>query len=380
MGNRTSGPFNQVFVENTAGDEDSLTLLQGGGTLGGPIVRNKMFFFTSAEGQLLNASKESHFAVPTVEQRGFLGTGAEGISIPDRKIQAFPTSVSGDYIFSLFPFPNDPSGVYGRNTYTQVLPADARGRVISGKYDYNFDVAGRRQFFTARYNYTNDKRDLQQVGGALFSSIRPLTRTDNFSTFLNGELTDNLSNVLRVSYGRTRLEFEEIRDTTGFLLPIQRRFDNPSDDRFLLNARSLVNFTFSGEEEQVSYIQSGATLEDVFGPVGQVVVSGFSPVGVDVFNFPQKRINNTYQIADTLFLRNGEHNLAFGTDIRRTFLNSDLPRNSRPLITFTGAFRAPNFLAPINPGTSFLSNRPGCRRSTDRSFPVSGFTRKRCKY
>ncbi len=76
----------QIFVKNTAGDKDSLTFLQGGGTLGGPIVQNKMFFFVSAEGQVLNASQETHFAVPTVEERGFLRTGAQGFTI--RRLQA----------------------------------------------------------------------------------------------------------------------------------------------------------------------------------------------------------------------------------------------------------------------------------------------------
>ena len=79
-----------------------------------------------------------------------------------------------------------------------------------------------------------------------------------------------------------------------------------------------------------------ATVEDVLGPLGQVTMAGFSPVGVDVFNFPQKRVNNTYQFADQLTLRRGAHNLTFGTDNRRTELNSILPRNFRPLLSFQG--------------------------------------------
>jgi hypothetical protein len=71
--------------------------------------------------------------------------------------------------------------------------------------------------------------------------------------------------------------------------------------------------------------------------VGQVNVAGFSPVGVDVFSFPQRRVNNTYQIADSLTWRVGQHSLGFGTDNRRTELNSELQRNFRPLITFSGA-------------------------------------------
>jgi hypothetical protein len=77
----------------------------------------------------------------------------------------------------------------------------------------------------------------------------------------------------------------------------------------------------------------------ISGALGQISVAGFSPVGVDVFNFPQRRINNTYQLADTFTWRTGDHSLAFGTDNRRSELNSNLPRNARPLVTYNGAPR-----------------------------------------
>jgi hypothetical protein len=333
----------QTFVQNPAGNKDSFTLLQGGGVLSGAIVPEKTFFFVSAEGQLLNASKESHFAVPTVEQRGFLNSGASGINIASSpQINLRPTTESGNLIFSLFPFPNDPNGVYGRNTLTQVLPANANGRVVSGRVDQYFSFPGtnRLQTLTARYNYTDDSKDLPVTGGAIFSSLKSKVRTDNFSTYLTGDLTDNLSNLLRFSWGRTRLKFDEIRDTS-FLLPTSNRFGgDAAQSRFLLNAPSVANTTLPSSSA-VSYSTIESSTERRLGAVGQVIIGGFSPVGVDVFNFPQQRVNNTFQIADTIrsnAFKN--HNLAFGTDIRRTVLDSDLPRNSRPLITFYGA---PNF-------------------------------------
>src|SRR2546430_17420727 len=80
----------------------------------------------------------------------------------------------------------------------------------------------------------------------------------------------------------------------------------------------------------VIYLNNIGTVEDVLGPVGQINVAGFSPVGVDVFNFPQSRVNNTYQFADQLTLRRGRHNILFGSDNRRTELNTRLHRNFRP--------------------------------------------------
>lgn len=370
---RHNGNTVPVFVDGTrkqvtnfAGNKDEFSLLQGGFAFGGPIITNKMFFFFSAEGQRLNALKERNFAVPTVEQRGFANSGASGLQqclnpangqfgtvvngvctvngTPTNYTLGFPTSVSGDAVFSLFPFPNDPNGIYGRNTYSQELSADARGVILSGKVDWNaFKIRGNQQTFTARYNFTNDERNLTDVGGALFSSIRPLVRTNNFSSYLSGGLSNNVSNEFRFSWGQTDLNFEELPDTTGFIRPLNRRFNDPNDARFLLNANLVLNFTLPlsctttgcAAPGSTRYGTAGTT-ESELGPIGQLIVAGFSPVGVDVFNFPQERKNNTFQFADTIRWQFGQHTLTFGTDIRRTYLDSDLPRNSRPLVTFNG--------------------------------------------
>ncbi|HEY0321456.1 MAG TPA: TonB-dependent receptor [Pyrinomonadaceae bacterium] len=373
---RSGTDFNRAVLVNGAplrvlrqgNGQDTLTLGQGGLVFGGPLepprcssdvspcpdsakLPGRMFFFLSAEGQVLNATKESSFAVPTVEQRGFINSGATGffaIQQGGGLIPSYPTALSGDAIFSLFPFANNPGGIYGANTYTAVLPASAQGKIISGKFDANFDLWGKPQNFTARYNFTDDWRDIPVTGGAIFSSLRPRVRTQNFSTFLTSPLGGVNSsrqplNYLRLSYGRTRLIFDEKRD------PSLRQSEISPNTPFLLNRQLFVNNTLPGDPaaEYLTFPDWTTELGDFFfdgsiGPVGQVNIAGFSPLGVDVFNFPQRRVNNTYQAADTLTLRFGQHNLTFGADTRRTELNSDLPRNARPLITFAGAPRLAN--------------------------------------
>ncbi|HKZ81013.1 MAG TPA: TonB-dependent receptor [Pyrinomonadaceae bacterium] len=338
-----------LTVNNRSGKEDSFTLGQGGVVLGGPVIRDKAFYFFSAEGYLLNATKEASFAVPTVTQRGAFGTGASGIFMnpftgePEFSI---PTTTEGDAIFSLFPFPNNPNGVYGANTFTQLLPANGRGKIFSAKYDHNFGLGGRQQSVTGRYNFTDDWRDIPVAGGALFSTLRPRVRTQNFSFFFNSELSGPdaatlMFNQVRLSYGRTRLRFDDVHDRE-FLVPS----NNFPNEPFLLNAPLLTNVTVPTIDRVNDRIvantgdvlfRTGGTTEELLGPVGQVLIAGFSPVGVDVFNFPQKRVNNTYQFADQLTVRRNGHSFTFGTDNRRTELNSDLPRNFRPLITFNGA-------------------------------------------
>ena len=338
-----------VTVRDGSGGEDSFTLGQGGLAFGGPLVPGRLFYFASAEGHLLNATREANFAVPTVAERGAFRTGATGIfrdPFSDTPEFWFPTTPGGDAVFSLFPFPNNPRGVYGENTFTRTLPASAQGKILSGKFDGNFKLRGREQSVRGRYNFTDDWRDIPVTGGALFSTLRPNVRTQNFSFFFNSELsgaeaTRLVFNQVRLSYGRTRLRFDESPDRE-FLLPSETFPDTP----FLLNAPLLTNLTLPNFDPvgdrlvpntgPVLY-SVGGTTEGQLGPVGQVNIAGFSPVGVDVFNFPQRRVNNTYQFADELTMTLGRHRFTFGTDNRRTELNSDLPRNFRPLITFNGA-------------------------------------------
>lgn len=336
-----------LLLRNDSAGEDSFTLAEGGFVLGGPVIPKKLFYFLSGEYQSLNATQEQSFAVPTLAQRGAFGTGATGIfrdPFNGNPTSANPTGRNGAAVLTLFPFPNNPNGVYGANTFTQVLPAGGRGKVFSAKLDDNFDMYGRPQTVTARYNFTDDFRNIPVTGGAIFSTLQPHVRTHNLSLFWNSKVTRAYSstpirNQVRLSYGRTRLRFDEVRDRE-FLIPSDHFPNIP----FLLNARELFNLTLPSSpgvpnSGPVNLTRQPVTVEREFGAIGQISIGGFSPIGVDVFNFPQRRLNNTYQIADQLIVRLGKHTLTFGTDNRRTELNSELPRNARPLITFGGAPR-----------------------------------------
>ncbi|HEX8116872.1 MAG TPA: TonB-dependent receptor, partial [Pyrinomonadaceae bacterium] len=200
----------------------------------------------------------------------------------------------------------------------------------------------------------------------------PDVRAQNFSVFTNSFLSAPgsstfVSNQLFLSYGRTGFDFEERRDES-FLIPTRLDLNNPDERRFLLNARLLENRTLPGATF-VNYVtnpsltaeaQLGTPFEPVTSPVGQIIIAGYSPVGADVFTFPQRRTNNTYQLSDTVSVQTGRHSLAFGTDLRRSELNSQLPRNARPLILFSGAAK----LRPTPPN-GFPFVRIGSYNATD---------------
>jgi hypothetical protein len=336
---------------NPVGDEDPFTRSQAGFVFGGPIKNEKSYFFTAFEHQAVNASKESHFAVPMVSQRGLFEYGATGLLLIGitNPIGVYPTSVLGDAVFSLYPWPNNPLGPYGYNTRTEILPADAAGSILSLKMDHQLKAFGKDHTLSGRYNFSNDNTILPVTGEALFSPIRSKVRTQNLSLFFDSTLSNMASNQIRVSYGRTTLNLDDF--PKGLAGENSITFIDEKDRKFLLNAPIIYNLTNGRRPDDTTY-RSYTSLrregfrrlptvngtEAITGPIGQVILSGFSPLGVDVFNFPQQRTNNTFQYADTLIYKFAKtHRITTGFDIRRSQLNSSLDRNSRSQMVFSGA-------------------------------------------
>ena len=208
------------------------------------------------------------------------------------------------------------------------MGADGDGLILSFKLDHHFAI---NHSLTGRYNLSDDNTILPVTGEALFSSIRPRVTTQNLSLFFGSAISNQTSNQARFSYGRTTLSFDDL--PTGLAGQRSISFTDPNDARFLLNGVLLYNYTSSlfGEFPAAFYRSydhlsqsSAGGLPDVNGteavtvPIGQVVMSGFSSLGIDVFNFPQERTNNTFQYADTLFHDFAKvHRLTIGLDVRK---------------------------------------------------------------
>lgn len=385
-----------IVTANPVGDENPLTRTQLGMAAGGLIPKLGFPFFISLERLKLRASRESHFIVPTVEQRGMFDAGATGLLFENAAIPRtpiYPTSIPGDAIFSLYPFPNNPLGPYGRNTYTSILPADAEATRLSAKLEHQFGQSNaskaRRPWsilsggdtLTGRYNLSQETSIIPVTGEALFSSLRPNVRTQNIAFYVNRLLTKRISDVIRLSFGRTRLAFGEVRD------PLTRASASFPNQPFLLNAPLFLNVTAplaNGNLTPPSFVSAsspqgaaalvlvglpGATqTESITGPLGQIIMPGFSPVGVDVYHFPQSRANSLVQVADTVTYASPKgHIFTFGADIRKTLINSTLDRNFRPQAVF-GSLRT------SSPALGFFARLPGGPLLTPQIYSGSTLT------
>jgi hypothetical protein len=278
--------------------------------------------------------------------------------------------VAGDAIFSLYPFPNNPEGAYGPNTFTEVLPAGGAGNLFSLRLDHAFRERKVWIFpfemsnsFGARYNVTDEISTLPVTGGAIHSSVRPHVLTQSFSSFLNTTLPFDAANTFRLSFSGSNISFQGVRDP-GLLA--SNMFP---DEPFLLNAPLTLNVaqqtgsdttprfvtasTGQSEWNALAGLAPGSLpqTEAITGPIGQVNVAGFSSLGWDTSTFPQTRVDKTIQVADTFIKTRGRHTITGGFDFWHVSLNTNVNSGARPQVDFWGERVLPSTL-PNSPSPS----------------------------
>ena len=297
------------YTGGPSGGKDRFTRGQAGLVFGGPIIRKRTQFFGSFEYDRVSASTEQHFSTPMLEERSlFRSPSPDFGALVEGSVQVFRgASPLGRNILSLYPLPNDVSGPFGPNTFTQILPADGKGYVASFKVAHQVSPD---HSLHARYNFTDDRRVLPSISRAINSTLDARTQSQNLSLILYSKLGERLFSEARFSFGRTRL----------------RSLEYPGSP-----------FVFSASSQETLLIdRRRVTRTSETGPIGQLIIEPFSPVGVDAFTFPQSRASNTFQYADSISWTPGTHSVKFGANVRRYQLNSMMDRLYRPLITYSG--------------------------------------------
>jgi len=296
---------------------------QYGGAVGGAAIANRLFYFISGEQQRGHGTALHHFVVPAGSERGLRVRRNPGLPIindvkPIDELQDFfdersipYSATAGNSIFSLYPLTNNSAGPFVAHNYSQAQPFEADSNLFSTRLDW---YHSQTHSVAARYNFTQDESRIPFTSEAINSAIGARTRIQNLSLFLNSTWP-SVGNALRISFGRTRLAFPP--DKGSPLLFGSSTVGAPQD--FM-------------REVQTSFGHFGPF--GVTGPIGQLSILPYSTIGVDVYNFPQGRIDNTYQFSDFLTLIRDRHVTRFGFDMRRSQLNSFADRNSRPLMVF----------------------------------------------
>jgi hypothetical protein len=279
---------------------------QYGGTFGGPIIKNKLFFFTSYQGTKTRGTpSDTRYRTLTAAERAGDFTGSAAVKDPDNSGTPFPGNIiptsrirpfAANYVKNYLPAAN--SGNFYQ--FTPVGTKLDQNQVI-GKVDYALRDNDRLNF---RYFY-NDVPSAAQAAsvGPDWLDSYP-TRFENYTLGEDHLFSATLINSFRVSYVRSTFGVLALKDfsLTGLGLPVSLANMNTG---FGLTAQSVLNI-------------SGFVSADTGPPTRDIM--------------PTKHIN------DTLSWIKGRQSLAMGFEFYHNRVNELQNWLTGGNMVFSGAF------------------------------------------
>ncbi len=254
---------------------------QFGGTLGGPIVKDKTFFFVSDEELNLRQAVTKEATVPTADQ----WQAAEGMAQNLFGCPMNPSCQTGQNVEALYPAANVGSDLLTSNTYLAAPVIRNLVNLISVKVDEGVSPA---DALSMHYSLTGEN---------LFEPYDPV----NAFTSLPGYGSYTLNSGQNAGVDWTRVFRSSV--INEFRLGYTR-----------MGATVLQQSHGDNIEEQLGFPDVLTNPVDLGAP--NISLITFDGIGEPV-NYPQNRRDNTYQISDNLAMTAGINQFKFGADVRR---------------------------------------------------------------
>jgi len=264
-----------------------------GASLGGPIIKNKTFFFGAYEGQRERVGSDFTLLVPTPAQiaQAQLDTIANGVT-PNPALTTF---------LGFFPQPTGFNGTSG------TVAAAVRDRNDVDSFIAKIDHAlTSKEQFAARYAFAQSTQTFP-LGGlgtlaasrlAQFSQTSP-TRVQVVSASYLSTLSSSALNEVRFGYSRYRTSFSSLDANYD---PAQAGID------FGTGKLGLPEIDFGGI---------------------------FDNLGATAYSIPRGRTSESFQVLDNFIWTRGRHTFKFGGEYRRAVVDSFNDNLERGGIVFT---------------------------------------------
>ena len=316
--NRNTAFDARNFFNTSPNPQSHLNNNNFGGSLGGPIIKGRTFFFGVYEGQRERVGSDFNFQVPTPADIATARLAA-GIS------PATPATPA-DKILSFFPVSNSrtlPSTVHDMNDDNNfIVKVDHKlnpSNMLTGRYAFG---QGHQRFpFGSLGGFGSGSRL------AAFANDSP-TRVQVISASLLTTLSPSKLNELRFGYSRFRTSFRSIDDTFDSSASLGLNFGT--------GKLGLPEFDFNGAIENL---------------------------GASGFSLPRGRLSETFQTLDNFTWIRGRHTIKFGGEYHRYDIQSFNDNLERGILdvnttTITGDPVIDN-LIPFYQGNFFTSADAG---------------------
>ena len=332
-----------------------------GGTFGGPIFKDRLFFFADYEGLREHSGGLTNFSVaPAAFRTGDLSSvknilgiqlydsqtlGANGQPLPYVNNQVPITNPVAQYLFSnpaAYPLPNnpttDPMGIY--NNFIGPSNSSVKNDQGDIKIDYHLRskdvISGRYSQGEARDATVTDPIPVFFPGASNYPDhLATSTWVHSFS--------QSIVNSLRGSYARIRFNSGVTTDPSGI---------------FGLNGNALVGIPSPAQQTAGFSLQSFNGVES--GPPSSQGNGYPSSFGANPT--PEIFIDNVFEYSDNLTWQKGHHLIKFGGEFTRYQQNSFYPGNDGELgdFTYTGKYSSNPISSDGSQGyqfADFLTNR-----------------------